>query len=280
MMAKLAQFVGHDDAKRVTPQQIVQFETSLRQAGKLHPNTISKYMAAFNAVFKVAKRKFLIDINPMADVKVPPKVETDVIPHTPEQVRTIVREAQKLRVELYLCAVVQAYTGVRISEIANRKTSEIRQEEGVWCLVIPTGKTKSSKRIIPLHPAVLKVLLPYLQSVIEQQGDGLLFPELPRGSSGKPSVYATRELCRWIRKDLEIVDEKIEPNHSYRHYAKGQLLKANVDVKIRDMICGHGANVARKYEHGEIEQMAEAIGKLPDPLGQSDAKGSPDLRAA
>ncbi len=137
-----------------------------------------------------------------------------------------------------------------------------------------------------MHPAVLKVLLPYLQSVIEQHGEGLLFPELPRGSSGKPSVYATRELCRWIRKDLEITDETIEPNHSYRHYAKSQLLKANVDVKIRDMICGHGANVARKYEHGEIEQMAEAIQKLPDPLGQSDAKplpnalGSPDLRAA
>ena len=58
----------------------------------------------------------------------------------------------------------------------------------------------------------------------------------------------------WIRKDLEIVDEKIEPNHSYRHYVKSQLFKANVDVKIRDMICDHGANVARRYEHGEIEQ--------------------------
>jgi integrase len=279
-MAKLAQFVGHDDAKRITPQQIVGFETSLRQAGKLHPNTVSNYMGALNAVFKVAKRKFMIEVNPMADVKVPAKIDTDVIPYTPEQVRTIVTEAQKLRIELFLCVVVQAYTGIRISEIANRHTSDIKQIYGIWCLQIPNGKTRSSKRIIPLHPAVLKVLLPYLQSVIEQHGEGLLFPELLRGSSGKPSVYATRELCRWIRKDLEIVDEKIEPNHSYRHYAKSQLLKANVDVKIRDMICGHGANVARKYEHGEIEQMAEAIGKLPDPLGQSDEKGSPDLRAA
>ena len=78
----------------------------------------------------------------------------------------------------------------------------------------------------------------------------------------------------WIRKDLEIVDEKIEPNHSYRHYVKSQLFKANVDVKIRDMICDHGANVARRYEHGEIEQMAEAVGKLPDPLGQSVPKCS------
>ena len=280
MMAKLAAFVGHDDAKRITPQQIVGFETSLRQAGKLHLNTVSNYMGALNAVFKVAKRKFTIEVNPMTDVKVPAKIETDVIPYTPEQVRTIVTEAQKLRIELFLCAVVQAYTGIRISEIANRHTSDIKQIDGIWCLQIPNGKTKSSKRIIPLHQAVLKAVLPYLQSVIEQHGEGLLFPDLPRGSSGKPSVYATRELCRWIRKDLEITDETIEPNHSYRHYAKSQLLKANVDVKIRDMICGHGANVARKYEHGEIEQMAEAIGKLPDPLGQSDAKGSPDLRAA
>jgi hypothetical protein len=31
-MGKLAAFVGHDDAKRITPQQIVGFETSLRQA--------------------------------------------------------------------------------------------------------------------------------------------------------------------------------------------------------------------------------------------------------
>jgi integrase len=222
----------------------------------------------------------------MVDVKVPAKVDTDVKPYTPGQVRRIVTEARKLRVELFLCAVVQAYTGIRISEIANRHTSDIKQEEGIWCLLIPAGKTKSSKRIIPLHPAVLKVLLPYLQSVIELHGEGSLFGKLPRGSSGKPSVYATRELCRWIRKDLAITDQKIEPNHSYRHYVKSQLLKANVDVKIRDMICGHGANVARKYEHGEVEQMAEAIEKVPDPLGQLDAEralnalGSPDRRAA
>lgn len=126
----------------------------------------------------------------------------------------------------------------------------------------PQGKTASSKRILPLHPTVVRHLRPYLGTV----APGLLFPELPRGSSGKPSVYATRKLGEWIRKDLGITDERIEPNHSFRHYVKSQLLKAKVDVKIRDMICGHGKSVARQYEHGDIEQMAEAISLLPDPL--------------
>jgi integrase len=269
MMAALAKSTGTDDATKITPRQIVKFETSLRQADKLHPNTISNYMAAFNAVFTFAKRKFMIDVNPMVDVKVPGKVETNILPYTPEQVRLIVAEAQKLRIELYLCAIVQAYTGVRISEIANRKISEIRQEQGVWCLVIPSGKTPSSKRIIPLHQAVLKVLLPYRQSVIDQHGEGLLFPDLPGGSKGEPGAYATRELCKWIRDEkrgVGITDKKIQPNHSYRHYVKSQLYTAKVDVKTRDMICGHGTNVARKYEHGDIEQMLEAIQKLPNPL--------------
>ena len=267
VLDKLAAFVGHDDANKITPQMIVAFELSLRMAGKLHRNTISNYMAALNAVFGKAKEKFKITTNPMAEVKVPGKIDTDIQPYTVQQVQTIVTKAQNLRMELFLCVVVQAYSGVRISEVANRRASDIRLEDGVWCLVIPNGKTKSSQRIIPLHAAVLKLLLPYRHSVIEKYGEGsLLFPELPQGNSGKPSVYATRELCRWIREDVGITDKKILPDHSYRHYVKSRLLKTKVDVKIRDMICGHGANVARKYEHGDIEDMAAAINLLPNPL--------------
>jgi hypothetical protein len=33
------------------------------------------------------------------------------------------------------------------------------------------------------------------------------------------------------------------------------------------MILGHGANVARKYEHGDVAMMAEAItNTMPNPL--------------
>jgi integrase len=266
MMGELAKHAGTDKADKITPQVIVGFETKLRQ-GKLHPNTIASYLSAFNALFTLAKRKFMIDQNPMADVKVPAKSASNIQPYTTEQVQRIVAEAHKLRLELFLMVIVQAYSGARISEISNRRVGDIRQQDGIWCLCIPAGKTKSSVRIIPLHPSVLTLLLPYRQGVIEKYGEGsLLFPELPRGSAGLPAAYATRKLCEWTRTDLGIKDENLQPNHSYRHYVKSRLLKEKVDVKIRDMICGHGTNVARQYEHGDAEMMAEAIDLLPDPL--------------
>jgi integrase len=266
MMAALAKHAGTDRADKITPQQIVGLETRLRQAGKLNVNTIASYLSAFSAVFTFAKWKFMITSNPMIDVKVPAKIDSQIQAYTIEQAARIVTEAQAIRPELFLCVAVQSLTGCRISEIADRRVADIKQEDGIWCLSIPAGKTKSSVRLIPLHPSLLALLLPYREAVIEKYGEGsLLFPELPRGGSGKPSVYATRELGRWLRKDLRIVDKRLQPNHSWRHFVKSKLLKAKVDVKIRDMIAGHGSDVARKYEHGDIEMMAEAIALLPDP---------------
>ena len=174
-MDELAEHAGTDNANEITPQHIVAFETSLRKAGKLHPNTISNYLTTFKLLFRFAKRKFMIVVNPMADVKVPAKIESDKTRYEREQVQSIVTEAKNLRFELFLIVVVQAYTGVRISEIANRKTTDLRQRDGIWCLVIPKGKTKSSERFIPLHPAVLKLLLPYRESVSENTAGGCCF---------------------------------------------------------------------------------------------------------
>jgi len=217
-------------------------------------------------VFSFAWEKFMIDVNPMERVRVPPKVDTGIIDYTPEQVRLIVSEARKLRIELFLIVLLQSLTGARISEIADRNKADIREFEGALCLDIVKGKTLSSKRIIPLHPEVIRHLQPYMDIVPD---GGLLFPELPRGNTDTPTAYASRFLAQWIRRDLGIRDENIEPNHSMRHYVKSRLLKAKVDVKIRDMICGHGKNIARKYEHADIEQMSEAIALLPNRLASA-----------
>lgn len=105
--------------------------------------------------------------------------------------------------------------------------------------------------------------------IAKHGNDALLFPEIPRSASGSPTAYITSSLGEWIRQDLRIKDANLQPNHSFRHYAKSKLLKAKVDVRVRDMIAGHGASVARQYEHGDVEMMVAATKLLPDPLTHS-----------
>jgi hypothetical protein len=92
------------------------------------------------------------------------------------------------------------------------------------------------------------MLLAHRDAVIERHGEGLLVPELPRGRNGtaKPSRYGTRVIDEWFRdpKKLNIQEEHYSPNHSWRHTVKTQLYKAQVDVKTREMIIGHGSNHA------------------------------------
>ncbi len=216
----------------------------------------------------------MFEIDPAEDIEVPAKQDTGKKNFPPAMAQRIVGEAQKLRPELYLAVLMQSVTGCRISEILNRLTTDIREEEGAVIFEIPStgagrGKTKSSARIIPVHPAVAPMLLAHRDAVIARHGEGLLFPELPRGRDGKakPSVYGTRVIDEWFRDKLEIKDKVYSPNQSWRHTVKTALFKAKVDPTIRNMITGHGKNVAQKYEHGDIAMMAEAItSTLPNPL--------------
>jgi integrase len=273
-MKQLFEFAAAGDANRITTEHILDFETSLRQEGRLQANTISNMLAGYKALFRFAKRRRMITVDPAEDIEVPAKQETGKKNFPPAMAKRIVTEAQQLRPELYLAVLIQSVTGCRVSEILNRLTTDIHEEEGAIVFEVPKtgagkGKTKSSARKIPVHPAIAEMLLAHRKAVIERHGEGLLFPELPRGKDGKakPSVYGTRVIDEWFRDKLEIKDKIYSPNHSWRHTVKTALLKAKVDPTIRNMITGHGKNVAQEYEHGDIAMMVEAItSTLPNPI--------------
>jgi integrase len=263
-MAQLAEFAVTDNATEITAKHVVEFEASLLKAGKLHVNTISNMLACYKAVFRFAKRNEMIAVNLLADIEVPAKVKSGKKGYSTNQVRMILKTAKELREELYIISLVQAYVGCRISEIANRKRSDIVQTEtGIWCLSMPVNETKTDEaRIVPLHDAVTAVLLPYMGKVPE---GGLLFPKLPRGKTGKakPSVYAARELQDFIRNKLAITDSDLQPNHSYRRYVQSRLKNAGIDVTDRKRIAGHGEGISDLYQDKDIAALAAAIAKLP-----------------
>jgi integrase len=280
----LAEFLGHDNGAEVTSRDIVRFEKHLEttpdpRTGKLrHHNTIISYLSSFKGVFKVAVQSILLDETPMDKVAVGSKIDSTRQSYSVKQVTLILTRAQtETTDEIFLCLLTEAYTGCRVSEIADCSTLDFNfvkngdPEEvipGKWFLFIgeenrePGCTVKGHKnRYVPLHPEIVKRLIPYRERIIAEHGHGPLFRHVRPDKNGKRTTYVARKIDDWM--DGVIKDPNLAPNHSFRHYLKSQLLDRDVPERISDAITGHKTpGIGRKYEHVEMPKKFEAIGKL------------------
>jgi integrase len=293
----LAEFLGHDNGADVSSRDIVRFEKHLettpdpRTGKRRHHNTILSYLSSFRGVFTVAMQPILLDENPMDKVAVGSKVESKSQPYSVHQVTLILNRAQHETDDIFLPLLVEAYTGCRISEIADCSTLDYnfvhngdpeKVIPGQWFLYIgednrePGCTTKGHKsRHMPLHPEIVKRLIPYMESVVADHGHGPLFRHVRPDKDGRRSTYIARKIDDWmdgVIKDPNHGGYSIEfgnavhlaPNHSFRHYLKSELLARDVPERISDSITGHKTlGIGRKYEHVEMAKKFEAISKLP-----------------
>jgi integrase len=293
----LAEFLGHDNGAEVTSRDIVRFEKHLEttpdpRTGKLrHPNTILSYLSSFKGVFTVAVQSILLDETPMDKVAVGSKIESTRQSYSVDQVTLILSRAQTETDDIFLPLLSQAYSGCRVSEIADCSTRDFNFVKngdpekvipGKWFLFIgednrePGCTTKGHKsRYMPLHPEIVKRLIPYMERVVAEHGHGPLFRHVRPDKDGRRSTYIARKIDEWmdgVIKDpnhggysIEFGNaEHLAPNHSFRHYLKSTLLARDVPERISDAITGHKTpGIGRKYEHVEMSKKFEAIRKLP-----------------
>jgi integrase len=280
----LADFLGHDDGAKVTSQNIVAFEKMLEttpdpRTGKLrHPNTVLGYLSSFRGVFTIAVRQILIDTNPMDNVVVGSKLDSKRLPYSVDQVSRILTRAQVETDDIFLPLLVQAYSGCRVSEIVDCSTRDfnfVRNGDpekvipGQWFLFIGEDNREPGCTIkghtalyAPLHPEIVKRLIPFMEKQVAEHGHGPLFRHLPKGKNGKRSTYVARKIDEWM--DGVIKDPNLAPNHSFRHYLKSELLARDVSERISDAITGHKTpGIGRKYEHVPMSKKFDAISKLP-----------------
>ena len=190
----------------------------------------------------------------------------------------ILNRAQAETNDIFLSLLVQAYSGCRVSEITDCSTLDfnfVRNGDpekvipGQWFLYIgednrePGCTIKGHKaRYMPLHPEVVKRLIPYMEKQVAEHGHGPLFRDAPKDKNGKRSTYVARKIDDWT--DGVIKNPNLAPNHSFRHYLKSQLLARDVPERISDAITGHKTpGLGRKYEHVEMWKKFDAISKLP-----------------
>lgn len=159
-------------------------------------------------------------------------------------------------------------TGARLEELCQLRVDDFIEQQGIHCIRIDDShegqnlKNASSRRVLPLHPALIDLgLLEHVQSV-RATGADRLFPELEavRGKLGHaPSKWFGR-----YKTKLGITDSR-KTFHSFRHTLIDDLRDTGVQDSLIKRIAGHedGAVTFSIYgSRSPLKAMAEALAQI------------------
>ncbi|WP_458437498.1 DUF6538 domain-containing protein [Methylorubrum extorquens] len=267
VVGQFAAFLGHEDATRVTPDDVIRWKEALIAKG-LSPKTISDgKLVAVRTILQWGAENRRLASNPAERVSmnVKRKAAEAIRGFNDEEAAIVLQAALNeanpvLRWVPWLCA----YSGARVSEVCQLRREDVRQIEGIWCMRFDPEagplKTASSERAVPLHQAVLDSgFLEFVQSVVR----GPLFADLRPDKFGKRGGTGTKVLGRWVR-GLGLTDERLAPNHSWRHRVKTLGRRYGLAVDIVNAITGHGTRtVADQYGEFEMAALHRELMKIP-----------------
>lgn len=263
----LGVFLGHDDAGKLTSSDVLKWKAHLIETN-LHPKTIKDAkLAPLRAILQWGADNDHLPSNPAARVTIEVKRRAGEGKRgfNDDEAGLILRAAfaEKDAARRWI-PLLGAYSGARIAELAQLRAEDVVRVSGVDCfLITPEAgslKTMSSERIVPLHPAIVEAgFLKFAQGVKQ----GPLFPSLRPDVFGSRGGNATKILGRWVR-GLGVTDERLSPNHSWRHRFKTLSRRHGLAIDIANAITGHHRKtVADGYGEFPIEALYRELMKIP-----------------
>jgi integrase len=250
------------------------------------------HLASLSAIYKWAIEQELVEGDPTKGVRVKASVadSNQIRGYTREQVAALLtatraprsKKVDKNHVTIsrwvpWLCA----FTGARIGEVLWLRRSDVSKTEGIAYIDIQIDKseagqslkTSESIRSVPLHPAILdEGFLEYVDSLPE--GEKYLFPGSWKDQHGDRTKTPANKLRRWIKEQLPGADwDRLNPNHSFRHWLTSECRRASVDGDHQRIIAGHAASDTHgKYGVADVPILHEELVKIPSPLSVVDSQ--------
>lgn len=282
-IGRFIEFLGHNDATRVTLANVVAWKFSLleqpSEGGKAKSaRTVrDSYLPAVRSVFKWAAGNGKIAHNPVAGVvmagkRKPPirdKGLTDDEAHL-ILAATLTLPPDRLSPERkfarrwvpWLCA----YTGARVNEMTQLRAEDVKRDGRIWTIYITPeagGVKNGNPRTVPLHPHILDQ--GFLRAISGKVGPLFYDPSLHRGGSRSHPQYKKvgEYLARWVR-EIGVCDPNVWPNHGWRHRFKTQARIVGMDPETRDAIQGHVPRTEGEAYGGTPPEVSwREIRKLP-----------------
>ncbi|MDG5489215.1 hypothetical protein NYR55_11380 [Sphingomonas sp. BGYR3] len=284
-LAALVDFLGHDDAARITVDDLDRWVAALlaettkrgqpRSPRTVRNNYVSPLRASLN--WLIEKRKLTENVAAQITIRVPRKAMLRERDFTPAEAKAILsatlkRPARSVAAKTLLARRwipwLCAYTGARVNEISQLRGQDVTQIDGIWTIRITpeAGTVKANAaRIVPLHPHLIEQGFP---AVAQAAGDAPIFYDPSRtrrpGIGNRHFKKVGERLRDWVRDEIGITDSGLQPNHAWRHTFKTMTRAADIPERVADAIQGHAPrSVGQSYGSVPLQTLADAIGKIP-----------------
>jgi len=281
-LKKFVAFIGHDDARKITKEDVRRWRESLMAAG-LSPKTITdRYLSALRSVLSHGVKEFDLPANVasgIADNRAAAAPERPKGWSEEEAVKILTATfggsskglSEPHKRALFWLPWMLAYTGLRAAEAAQFQGRHLREEGGVpYLLITPAdGSTKSGRAwAVGIHKHLIELgLLKFIREV----GDGPLFYEpYPAGTDltaikGKSRASeASGRVAKWVIEELKMEAPLGRPLHAFRHLFTTRSRACGMDKEARDFMLGSGPVDAREsYGDWPPAVLDAEINKLP-----------------
>ena len=261
-----AQFRGSEDARTVTPEEVDGWKHNLLEEGELSNNTIAQRLQNLSTVMQWGQQhtlgRLFTGVNPVNVVKRPEKrgARSEDRTLTLDEARTILRTARtEIKPTLRWLPWMMAYSGARVSEVAQLLPEDFFQVEGRWFYALSTKGRKTLKnehsiRKVPVHPDLIS--------------EGLI--EFVEGRKGEPGSRlfkqsAQQDLSNWVRGKAGVTRRDAAPNHGWRHLFEDMALDGGVSVSAKLYITGR-ASGGSADGYGKSEAMLPGLAREMDKI--------------
>lgn len=154
----------------------------------------------------------------------------------------------------YWLPLIALYTGMRMGEILQLRTSHVRKSpKGNFFFYLTDGfgeddgdkdflgielKTFNSRREVPIHPVLTKLGFLKFVEEVEMAGQTELFPEVPTASDGKKSSIFSKRFARFLKNAGIKPDGNGNCFHMFRHTLRDAIRDCGISPEIADAVQG------------------------------------------
>lgn len=274
---QLATYLRHDDAGRVTQDDVIRFKDHRLSQGTSPKTVKDGDLSALRALFGWGLANKRVGVNPAKGVTVvvPKRVFARPKGFSDEEATMLLthalnhrqgpREGEKLAAAKRWVPWLCAYTGARVGEMVQLRGKDVFEKAGRWVVAITSDAVTvkgGEYREVPLHPHLVEMGFP---AFAKGSREAFLFIN-PSGNTEKAKRGAWRTVKNRVTEFVRLVikDERIQPNHAWRHRMETLARDYEFREDITNFITGHTMpGVAANYGDATIKAMGAALDKLP-----------------